>query len=268
VLGAEREAFNIACEGKARLLATALLLQRINLPPARQERFETLRIGLREQSRLLDVSSGPDRVRVLDRLGSMRRELSILIEEGETSRKADALASTGPLVAGGGALVLPLMSPVGGKLLIVTAGPILTVLDLPQLTKRVERLMNGTEDRKGWLAGFVRDTSNGRQQWRQLVETIGEELWNMLVGPLMAALQDLGVAAGSRLVLLPRARSVFCRSDLRRSPRQAGVSSRTMRSFMRRAWRRCLERMRSPRDGWRRRWRRLLTPWAILPSRL
>jgi hypothetical protein len=38
-----------------------------------------------------------------------------------------------PLLARGGALVLPLVTVAGGKLLLATAGPMLTLLDLPQV---------------------------------------------------------------------------------------------------------------------------------------
>jgi CHAT domain-containing protein len=217
-LGIHREAFAIACEGKARLLATALRLQRLDLPPPRRQRLEVLRTGIREQSRLLDVSTGPDRVLVLDRLGSMRRELSGLIEEGEARLgEADALAMAQPLLASGGAIVVPLVTAVGGKLLLATAGPVLTVLDVPQLTsQRLNALMQGAEGRTGWLAAF-RDVPD-RRPARRLIESIGEELWSLFAGPLAAALGQVGVPKGSRLMVLPTGALGFLPLGLAQDP--------------------------------------------------
>jgi hypothetical protein len=218
-LGAQREAFAIACEGKARLLATALRLQRLDLPPPRRQRLEVLRTGIREQSSLLDVSSGPDRVLVLDRLASMRRELFGLIEEGEARLgETDALVMAQLLLASGGAIVVPLVTPVGGKLLLATAGSVLTVLDVPQLMSRqLNDLMQGADDQTGWLAAF-RNVPNRRRQARRLVETIGEELWGLFVGPLAAALQELGVLKGSRLMVLPSGALGFLPLGLAQDP--------------------------------------------------
>jgi hypothetical protein len=115
------------------------------------ERLQALRTRIREGSRLLGVSAGPDRIAVLEQLCSLRRELSGLVARGEErSQEADALALMDLLLVGGGALVVPVVTAVGGKLLLATAGSIVTVLDLPQLTsQRVESLMNGAEDRMG-----------------------------------------------------------------------------------------------------------------------
>jgi hypothetical protein len=174
-MGRHREALDLCCEGKARLLATALRLQQINLPPSRLERLEAVRIEMREHSRVLEMSTGSDRLSVLDRLGSLRRELSGLMEEGEVqSRLCDALTLAQPLVTDGSALVVPVVTAVGGKLLVVTSGPVLSVIDLPGLTSaRLNALMHGDKRRNGWLSAFA--GISARRDWgaARIIETPG-----------------------------------------------------------------------------------------------
>jgi hypothetical protein len=78
-LGDAEQAFDLACEGKARLLATALRLQTLDLAPAQRQRLGELQTAIREQSRLLDQSTGTTRGEVLGRLAQLRSELSGLI---------------------------------------------------------------------------------------------------------------------------------------------------------------------------------------------
>jgi hypothetical protein len=149
----------------------------------------------------------------------MRRELSDLIEEGRRDSGRDVLAMADPLLARGGAIVVPVVTAVGSRLLLATAGPIVTVLDLPQLTtKRLKEKMHGAAGRMGWLAAFDRDVPDRIQHARHLVETIGEELWSLFAGTLVAALQELGVSMRSRLMLLPSGALGFLPLGLARDP--------------------------------------------------
>jgi hypothetical protein len=113
--GEHPAAFDFACQGKARLLAAAMRMRQIDLPPAQRDRLEAVRAEIREQWRALDVVTASDRVTVLERLAVLRRELSGLIEVGEgQSQPGDALALAEPLVADGGALVVPVATR-GGR---------------------------------------------------------------------------------------------------------------------------------------------------------
>jgi CHAT domain-containing protein/tetratricopeptide (TPR) repeat protein len=205
-IGLSEQAFNLLCEGKARLIAAALRLQMLNLAPSQQRRLGDLRMSIREQSRVLDLATGLDRVQALDRLAGLREELSALIADGEgRSGEADALARTHRIVADSGVIVAPIMTEVGGKLLLVTAKrdrPLVTVLDLPEVTTaRVNALLvgNNATGTAGWVSVFGRDTTLANRA----IETIGRELWQLFVEPLARALEDLGVADGSRLIFLP-----------------------------------------------------------------
>jgi tetratricopeptide (TPR) repeat protein len=161
-LGDTERAFNLACEGKARLLTTALHLQTIDLDAPRRQRLEELRTAIREQSRLLDRAAGTGRGDVLAQLRELHRELSGLVAESAArTGEADALALARPLVADGGAIVVAIVTAIGGKLLLVTAGPdrpVLTVIDLPELTTaRIARLLGdeAADSRHNWLTTLI-----------------------------------------------------------------------------------------------------------------
>ena len=57
-LGEPRQAFHLACEGKARLMATALRLETLDLAPEQRQRLEGLRREIRKQARVLEAVTG------------------------------------------------------------------------------------------------------------------------------------------------------------------------------------------------------------------
>ena len=120
-----------------------------------------------------------------------------------------ALART--LLPEGGAIVAPIITKVGGKILIVAAGdggPIITVLELPGLTsERLDRLLRGAGKDPavgGWFGAYNIQYLPSEQQasrigeWRAAIEGIGPTLWTLFAARLDAELQRLGVgrAAG------------------------------------------------------------------------
>jgi CHAT domain-containing protein len=214
--GEAERAFALACEGKARLLATALRLQRLDLPPDKSAHLAPLRTEIREQSRLLQRVEGMERAGVLDRLARLRGELAglIALSEARTGR-GDALAQAGRICADGGIVVAPILTEIGGKVFIVTPTqdrmrPALDIIDLPELTtERLKLLMRGDAGGHagGWLSGFARDVAwhESKTRMTRAIENIGEQLWSLLAGPLERVLAGLGVAPQARLVFLPSA---------------------------------------------------------------
>jgi len=246
-LGDTEQALDLACQGKARLLATALRLQALDLAPAQKQQLDELRIAIREQSRLLDWPALISRGEALERLIRLRREFSGLVDAAHGgnigmmdpiskrwARASDVDALAEPLVADGGTIVVPIVTTVGGKLLLVTGGsgrPVLTQTDVPELTTdRLGELIYGeaiggrygtvTGGDRGWLTAFVSEgTSQERKQRAaRSVETIGQDLWRLFAGPLASALKQLGVAAGSRLMFLPPAALGFLPLGLAQEP--------------------------------------------------
>jgi CHAT domain-containing protein/tetratricopeptide (TPR) repeat protein len=215
-MGKNEEAFALACEGRARLLATALRLRRLDLPASESARAEELRTGIREQSRVLEQVSGLQRTDTLDRLAQLRAELSGLVGKSEArTGKSDPLAEAARVCANGAVIVVPIVTDVGGKLFIVAPAlerghdqPRLIVVNLPDLTsERMKALMRGEAGHQdeGWLSAFARDIAFAERKRRSVraVENIGGQLWTSLVGPLEAALEKLGITADAPLVFLP-----------------------------------------------------------------
>jgi CHAT domain-containing protein len=216
-LGRVEEAFELACQGRARFLAMALRLQRLVLPSERRQRLEALRTEIREQSGLLDLSSGIGRLGLLDRLASLRHELSGLIDEtNDASRPVvRSLARAAAIVAGGDAIILPIATEIGGKLFIVTVDG-LTVYTLPNLSgRRLKDFIHGTDDKLGWLDNFVPKLT---RKLKVLVSKFSDDLWRLFdhplgellsplgtegEGSLSAVLSELGMKQGSRLMFLP-----------------------------------------------------------------
>ena len=213
-LGDPTQAFRLVSEGKTRLLATALRQQTLDLPPESRRRLDVLRTEIRVRSRALERVKGLERAAVLDRLNELRAELAAIITSAEsTAGETDAITQASALVSEGGALIAPIVTETGGKLLLVTGGldealPVVTAIDLPGLTThRVRMLMRGNieEGSSGWLAAFARDLPWHERKLRATcaIEEMESELWRLLTEPIERALGTLGVAPGARLIFLP-----------------------------------------------------------------
>jgi len=237
-------ALSLVNEGKARLLAVTLRQQALDLPPDKRARHAALKAEIRELSRLTETTSGMDRAAALERLTALRNELRELIESAR-GREApgEALAAATALVADGGAIIAPVVTKVGAKILIVTAGPggkaSIKPLDLARLTStRLDQLARGdvpgviggwrgnyeknyrlvklaTEiEALAFLAGLFPDLFSDKLRERQAEfdrldqewrdAIVGiAELGSFFVGPLEASLAALGVWPGARLIWMP-----------------------------------------------------------------
>jgi CHAT domain-containing protein/tetratricopeptide (TPR) repeat protein len=209
-IGENEQAFALACEGRARLLATALRLRRLDLPAAENAHVDELRTSIREQSRLLEQVDGLQRTETLDRLAALRSELAGLVAKSEArSGKDDPMAEAERICADGTVIVAPVVTEVGGKLFIVAPTseprhrPRLVVVDVPALTSgRMKTLMRANE---GWLSAFASDIAWAERKRRSVraVEGVGAQLWTLVAEPLEAALEKLGVAPDAPLAFLP-----------------------------------------------------------------
>jgi hypothetical protein len=152
-------AFAMLAEGKARLMNVALKQVTLSIPDQHRERFSRLRSEIRGLAREVASVSGEDGANAIQRLGLLRSELGRMLEanapEGESAARAVSLAQA--IVGSTGVVVAPLVTKVGGKLLIVSGGSSgVTDVDMPQLTtERLEELMQGPRqdaELGGWLA--------------------------------------------------------------------------------------------------------------------
>jgi len=213
--GETDKAFELADEGRARLLTVALELQTIELPADRRRRIDELRVSLRAAQAAADAAHGPERAEAIDRVISQRRELFAILDSGSKRKSTgvSALAEARRIAAGGGTVVMPVVTDFGGKLLVVTpkkTSP--TVLDVPALTTQsLSKLLVGSKDRpnSGWIGAYFVNYLTGSEaeerwpDWISGIDEVGPELWRLFAGTLDAALRESGLKNGARLVWLP-----------------------------------------------------------------
>jgi len=215
-MGDAEGAFSLAAEGKARMLSVALRLQTLDLPPGQRARLEDIRAQIREQDRRIEVAAGEQRAAALDAVAKLRGELLALVQQGEAkSAPGGALALARSVLPEGGALVAPIVTGAGGKILVAAAAkgsPALTVLDLPDLTTdRVEKLLRGAakDDSGGWLGAYninylPKDEFRARRaEWLSAIGGVGSKLWSLFADKLDAALKEQGVSEGAQVLWLP-----------------------------------------------------------------
>jgi CHAT domain-containing protein len=206
--GDYKVALDLANEGRARQLRVALRRQGVQLPTEKQPRHAALMTELRGLESIAGNAKGADAVAALDRVAALRKELGDLIEP-HLPREAGL---TREAVPEGGAVVVPIVTRLGGKILIAANAvrptgpdPIITVADLPQLTSaRLDQLMRGDGKTGGWL-GAYQAQSRQYPRWLATIEGLGPELWALIGESLDRGLKARGLKPGARIAILPTA---------------------------------------------------------------
>jgi len=215
--GETEAAFELADEGRARLMAVALKLQTLELPAAKRQRVDDLRVAIRSAQQAMDVTQGLDRAAAIEKLITLRQELLGLITSSSegNNKPRTALSKARGITAAGGAVVLPIVTKVGGKILVsskATRGEDLTVIDVPELTTdRLARLLIGRGDGSltGWVGAYFINHLDGPErdkrwpEWLAAIDGLGPELWGLIGARLDAHLKMRGVKPGTRLFWLP-----------------------------------------------------------------
>jgi CHAT domain-containing protein/tetratricopeptide (TPR) repeat protein len=215
--GETEAALELADEGRARLLAVALRLQALDLPAAEGRRLDELRLAIRAEQQAVEAAQGTERAAAIKRLVALRRELLGLVKSSSQGgpKRDVALAEARGVAAAGGAVVMPILTEFGGKLMVlakVTDGRGLTVIDLPELTtERLAALLIGAGDGPpaGWIGAYFVNYLSGAEQnrrwpeWLAAIDGLGPELWRLFGARLDAALKERGVQPGARLMWLP-----------------------------------------------------------------
>ncbi|MEO1610312.1 MAG: CHAT domain-containing protein, partial [Pseudomonadota bacterium] len=219
-LGDERAALAVLDNGRARLMKIALHLKGENLPQDEQVRLGKIRAGIREAEQNLVATKMPiDRDAVLARLGELRSNLLALIERSDSAGavKGGTITAAGWLAAGDGAVVIPVISKFGGKMMIVTGNaqqPKMTVVDMQKLTlEQLDEVLlgkAGNPEIGGWIGAYAinylqdeTEISAQFQDWTAAISDIGNPLWDLLGKPLDKELKRLGIQPGARLIWLP-----------------------------------------------------------------
>ncbi len=211
-------ALDLLSQGKARLMAVALRQQSLDLPPEKLAQLTKLKAGIREWTPRAEAQ-GEEGAQALQQLVSLRQELGALLKEAfakEKARTAGAIVLARGVLPEGGAIVAPIITKVGGKLLLVIGrkdAPALSVLELPELTTvRLNEVMKGPADDPkvtGWLGAFniqyLEEPEKTRRlpEWIAAIRIVGPNLWQLFAGTLDKDLAARGVRPGARLIVLP-----------------------------------------------------------------
>ena len=163
--GQNATALALLNEGKARLMAAALRQRTLKLSPEDRERYQKLRAEMRRWSQVAAEATGVAGVEAVQNLEASRNELAGLIEKGssETASDDNILDWIAPLVPEGGAIVAPIVTFFGGKILIVTRGangPDISVASDPDLsTEHVRQFLRGdsADAVGGWLGSYAKN---------------------------------------------------------------------------------------------------------------
>ena len=236
------DALGVLSDGRARLLDVALRRQLPGLSPQQKARMSALSASVHDATLMLANRQGVAATQSLAQLASLRRELAGIIKAVPGAQRADdPLAAARVLLSGGGAIAAPIVTQLGGKLMIVTAAggaPALHIVDLPQLTtERIAQLVRGADGQAlgGWLADYAKNDQMEaiaqhmsvldvmrqlgipqpelaqdqaqydqlKHDWLAAIDAIGPQLWTLFAGALDQALASSGVAPGARLIWLP-----------------------------------------------------------------
>lgn len=109
----------------ARLMAVALKLQTLGLPADKRKRLDALRAQAREANRAVEATQGTERAGAAERLIRLRQELLELVKDAAASdqtKRGSVLAQVHTFTRTGGVNIVPILTGVGGKLLVVTNG--------------------------------------------------------------------------------------------------------------------------------------------------
>ena len=212
-------ALGLASEGRARLLAVAMKLQALDLPADARRRLDELRAAIRAEQQAVDAARGVERAAALEKLAGSRLALLDLVRSGTSAGegKAETAIERVRKVLGqeDSAVVMPIVTGLGGKLVVVTAardGARASVVDLPDLTpERLAGVLIGTDAGKpaGWIGAYFINYLDGEErasrwpEWTGAIDRLGPELWRLFAGRLHAVLKERGLRRGTRVFWLP-----------------------------------------------------------------
>ncbi len=213
--GDAETAIALADESRARLLAVSLRLQSLELSAENRARLDALRAAIRAAQAAAEAASAADRNTAIEHLSALRRELLALVTASGASddRSTAALAEAHRIAAAGGAVAIPIVTSLGGRLIIIGGtDPKASVIDLPELTPaRLSTLLAGPDGvvGGGWIGAYFANYFEGEEkekrwpQWMSAIQDLGPELWRLFASDLDAALKAQGIKPGAQLVWVP-----------------------------------------------------------------
>jgi CHAT domain-containing protein len=205
-------ALTLASEGRARHMAVALKLLTLDLSTGKRQQLDEMRAAIRAELRAVEAAQGTERAAAMEKLINLRQEVLRLVQSSTTAEsEPESALVQARSIAVGGAVIVPIITRLGAKILIVTgADRGLTVVDVPELTtEKLDVLVRGGEKTGGWLAAYNINYLQGAEQdqrwpeWTAAIKGLGPQLWSLFGARLNAALKKRGIKRGARLVWLP-----------------------------------------------------------------
>lgn len=234
MLGRVGRALELIETGRARLLAKALTLETLPLPAAVRDEVQSLQkqIAAREQrlaSPYLIYRRGPleESIQLRNRLS----EVVARVDVGAAARRADAAELISELVADGAIVVIPVLTYFGGKIIIGLRRDGASEIHVADVGEEAEvKLSHIFQTRIGDSNGGWRDAylayGSGKlspKDWAATLEAAGRALGEVFAGPLMRALESLGVETGAHLNLLPQGPLGHFPLSIARDPRSGAT---------------------------------------------
>jgi CHAT domain-containing protein len=195
--GQNATALGLLSEGKARLMAMALRQLALDLPPESRDRYQKVQADVRHWSEIAAAAKGVEGAQAIRNLETSRNELFGLIESGSANvmGSGSMLEFVGQLVPDRGAIVAPIVTHFGSKILIVTkapSGPVISVLPVPEFsTSRLRELLRGSPDFADALGGWV---GNYLKNYEMLYLAADIDDLNMQVRELRSATEEKKIA--------------------------------------------------------------------------
>jgi CHAT domain-containing protein len=218
--GAIEQALAYLGEGRGILMSASLRRNGVALAPEAQQRADSVRADIRYWSgrTALPGEAGAEAMQYLQ---SLQQELASLYDSRATKERPSAMTQARAFLPEGGALVAPVATEVGGKLIVlVKQGGALraSVVDLPEFTtERVGRLERGDPypaPLGGWRGALqagrdaAAETDPERQRklwsgWLDAIAAVGPQLWDAFLGAAERELAQAGVRPGARVFVVP-----------------------------------------------------------------
>lgn len=189
--------------GRARLLAKALTLESLPLLPKRRDDLHAKQRELAIHEKRLLSPRLFDRLTPLEESIRLRRQIKTLVQETSLADHFSGftLSALEALVADGSVVVIPMLSEMGGRIVICFGrnGKSETrVVECPG----VEALRSIFESRGGWQQQYREHSKFGMPE--EILCKVGDALGEVFATPLVQALESLGIIPGTHLDILPQ----------------------------------------------------------------
>jgi CHAT domain-containing protein/tetratricopeptide (TPR) repeat protein len=204
-------AFELLEEGKARLLAIALKLDRLPASPADRKKLDELRRQIREGEAAYEAAPGEEKAARITHLVQLRADLLKFVDAIEKQngleQAKDLTAAAAQILPKNGALVAPIISDAGGKAILITHAQgrvMIEAIDLPGLDRARLNGLLGARDQGGWLGAYSQQQQQP-SEWLKAIDATGDELGRLFSTPLLEALAARGIKSGAdgQLTILP-----------------------------------------------------------------